>query len=529
MAFKIFNKEINSNIDALKDKIPSVNKLTGFFGKKQNVEIEKKEPEVPLAGGMEETANIFNMDYSEQQKVQEEPSFDVPVSDVGNEEENIEVKLEPEVEPEAPSEMKTDDSVFDEFHFDLTLPKESLDTEPNVSVSEEMQVSQEGAPEFQNPETENINEILDAPDEKTDEYDGVSFEQNSSVPDIGGVNSFNDGLADELQQIDEESVLPVLEQSEPVSEETENSLIFDGETLDDNTVENSLEFNSSSEINQNENAEISLGTEDTSDNIFNQQNSEIFVENETVASADVDNIDREGRNEEVFSDIPTQNSNNESVDALPEAETDFAADFSDVETREQNEEVLLDSSEQSEPLEPSEQPELLEQSENFEMQADAIEADTVDADIPMADASVTSVSPQADERYGVYQEPVIQHEVETPQNTGYWNDTVSPFIKWYSDETQSFSVSKDSQSVVIEGTDECHCIHVNVGYSTYGWIVQFNNGRVMNLGDIKEFQLRKGYLPDTSGKICYGDLTFPFNGIDKITVYESVQYFSYGL
>jgi hypothetical protein len=140
-------------------------------------------------------------------------------------------------------------------------------------------------------------------------------------------------------------------------------------------------------------------------------------------------------------------------------------------------------------------------------------------------------APIADERSGVYQEPVIRRDVEAPVDSGYWNDAVNPFIKWYSGTASEkyFEVSRTSEPSVIQGTDDCHSIHVNAGYNTYGWVVEFSNGKVMNLSDIKEFQLRKGYLPDTAGRICYGDLTVSFSGIDKITVYESVQYFSYGM
>lgn len=105
------------------------------------------------------------------------------------------------------------------------------------------------------------------------------------------------------------------------------------------------------------------------------------------------------------------------------------------------------------------------------------------------------------------------------------------YVKWYSGSSydEYFEVSKTSQSTTLQGDAYRHSIHVNVGYDTYGWQVQFDNQTVMNLRDVREYQLRNGKLPSENGVLMYGDIRTEFQSIDRIVVYESVQYFSYGV
>ena len=86
MAFNLFNKNGNteSHPEEGKEKAYSsaINKLSGLFGHKNSETVEKKEPEVPQAGGMEETENIFNINFQNEKdslqmaESQAEPSLE---------------------------------------------------------------------------------------------------------------------------------------------------------------------------------------------------------------------------------------------------------------------------------------------------------------------------------------------------------------------------------------------------------------------------------------------------------------------
>ena len=105
------------------------------------------------------------------------------------------------------------------------------------------------------------------------------------------------------------------------------------------------------------------------------------------------------------------------------------------------------------------------------------------------------------------------------------------FVHWYSGNSSEplFEITKDTESSIITGSDECRLIHINVGYDTYGWLVEFDNGIYMSLSDVKEYQLRNGALPSSGGAITYGSNRYEFSGIERIVIYESIRYFSYGM
>ena len=105
------------------------------------------------------------------------------------------------------------------------------------------------------------------------------------------------------------------------------------------------------------------------------------------------------------------------------------------------------------------------------------------------------------------------------------------FLRWYSGASgdQMFEIAKGFESGSFNADEECKTLHVNAGYDTYGWEVQFSDGVVMNLRDVREYQIRNGRLPSSEGRIIYGQSTLMFSGIERIVVYESVKYFSYGV
>ncbi len=114
--------------------------------------------------------------------------------------------------------------------------------------------------------------------------------------------------------------------------------------------------------------------------------------------------------------------------------------------------------------------------------------------------------------------------------TGYDMVSEPNFVKWYSGDSseEMFVLDKNSASEVLQGDEVRKVIHINVGYDTYGWQVRFADNTVMNLRDVREYQLRNGSLPAADGMVIYGEMQTQFYGIEKITIYESVRYFTYG-
>lgn len=104
------------------------------------------------------------------------------------------------------------------------------------------------------------------------------------------------------------------------------------------------------------------------------------------------------------------------------------------------------------------------------------------------------------------------------------------FVKWYSGSVhdEMFEVSKNELPSEVEGGADKNIIHVNAGYDTYGWLVEFDEGPAMSLEDVRKYQIRNGALPAASGIIRYGANQCRFSGIDRILIYQSVRYFSYG-
>ena len=101
--------------------------------------------------------------------------------------------------------------------------------------------------------------------------------------------------------------------------------------------------------------------------------------------------------------------------------------------------------------------------------------------------------------------------------------------KWYSGSFHDkyFEFDARSNSGEFIGNDDVHAIHVNVGTSSYGWNVSFDNGINMNLRDLREYQTRFGKLPADSGILSYGQKILTFRNVDRIVVYEEAQYYFY--
>ena len=137
-----------------------------------------------------------------------------------------------------------------------------------------------------------------------------------------------------------------------------------------------------------------------------------------------------------------------------------------------------------------------------------------------------AVFADAVERYGSGEEAAGRQPAGTP---GVHEFREPNFVKWYSGSSADdfFELDRHSEGMSLDGNAYCHVIHINVGYDTYGWRVEFADGTVMGLSDVREYQLRNGKLPCEQGTIIYGSNRTSFSSVDRIVIYQSVQYFSY--
>lgn len=158
--------------------------------------------------------------------------------------------------------------------------------------------------------------------------------------------------------------------------------------------------------------------------------------------------------------------------------------------------------------------------------AEGYEAD----DVEMPESRIIAGDVVSDEHWEQNDVPVKEAAAVSETAGDEQNGQLANHLKWFSGSSADkfFEISKQSESEQLTGTGEVKAIHVNVGYDTYGWLVEFSNGKIMSLRDVREFQIRNGHLPDSTGVIVYGNQRFEFSGIERILIYESVQYFSYG-
>lgn len=158
--------------------------------------------------------------------------------------------------------------------------------------------------------------------------------------------------------------------------------------------------------------------------------------------------------------------------------------------------------------------------------AEGYEAD----DVEMPESRIIAEDVVSDEHWEQNDTPVKEAAAVSETAGDEQNGQLANHLKWFSGSSADkfFEISKQSESEQLTGTGEVKAIHVNVGYDTYGWLVEFSNGKIMSLRDVREFQIRNGHLPDSTGVIVYGNQRFEFSAIERILIYESVQYFSYG-
>ena len=153
-----------------------------------------------------------------------------------------------------------------------------------------------------------------------------------------------------------------------------------------------------------------------------------------------------------------------------------------------------------------------------------VQPEVVDFSEPMADVAPTDGMDTA------FIDDTLNNQADLSPLSGLKTTDNLSYLKAYDGALSAnmYNMDKNFTGEVFEGTADCDTIHINVGYDTYGWNVEFANGTNMGLRDVREYQKRQGCLPFDSGNITYGGRVLRFSGVNRIVVYESVKYFSYG-
>ena len=158
--------------------------------------------------------------------------------------------------------------------------------------------------------------------------------------------------------------------------------------------------------------------------------------------------------------------------------------------------------------------------------SDFAEEDTLIGETSAAQSDFGSYNEDTNDDADLY--PPLDEYAEEPQIIETGNVAN---LRWFSgsENDEMYEIGRNFKSNTFEANDNCKTIHVNVGYDTYGWEVQFADGVIMNLRDVREYQIRNGKLPSPEGRIIYGPNTLMFSGVERIVIYETVRYFSYGV
>ena len=158
------------------------------------------------------------------------------------------------------------------------------------------------------------------------------------------------------------------------------------------------------------------------------------------------------------------------------------------------------------------------------MEEDEVSAENEDNEVPIAENDDEQAPEEITENFTDETDDKAPNvfDIEEPYNLRY--------LKWYSGNStdEVYEFGKTSKSTSFVGNKKCNTIHVNIGYDSYGWMVQFVDDVTMSLRDVREYQIRNGKLPNSSGRIVYGQVCLSFEKVERIVVYEAVKYFSYG-
>ena len=141
-----------------------------------------------------------------------------------------------------------------------------------------------------------------------------------------------------------------------------------------------------------------------------------------------------------------------------------------------------------------------------------------------------TVSVGEEDAFGMVQNQPLDYDAPADMISATSTSPNLAYLKSYdgSASDKMYSIDKNFSSDNFTGSAEISTIHINVGYDTYGWNIAFANGINMSLHDVREYQIRQGCLPFSSGTITYKNNVLNFQDIKRIVIYESVKYFAYG-
>ncbi len=378
--------------------------------------------------------------------------------------------------------LGTDDINLDDFNFD-DLP--SLDDE-QVSAMENAELSSK-------------EEILSADFSFDDVLSGEGESTFFNAEETGREEPFF-----EAKMEAEESEISVVNDTEWQKEDVvepeaaeDNEDVAEPEVIAESEPDNAMEFETDFD------AENKIQNETDFD-----ANDEMNFANEEIASTEEKESDIE---QDGMEELPVTEDGEIEKDAWLEQE------FPNIDANEEKSEIQEDLVTEKSPF-------LAEGSVENELEPEAeIIAEEIDeGHEEYFDSDVSETEVFADKL--VYGAPSGEYPaVEETENIGY--------LRWYDGMSadEVFSIGRGFESGTFNATEECKTLHVNVGYDTYGWEVQFSDGVVMNLRDVREYQIRNGRLPVMDGRIIYGQSVLMFSGVEKIVVYESVKYFAYGV
>lgn len=91
----------------------------------------------------------------------------------------------------------------------------------------------------------------------------------------------------------------------------------------------------------------------------------------------------------------------------------------------------------------------------------------------------------------------------------------------------AFVFSEDSSETEFIGSAKMKILQVKVN-SLYGWNIRFDNNVCMSLRDALDYQAKYNKLPDTKGKLLFGNKCLRFMNVVKIVPDIKRVYFSYG-
>lgn len=468
---------------------------------------------------------------------------------------------------DAANEMVSEENILDEFHFGDDFQNNNIEaalTDSDLEKNSGFSTTENVAPEV---DEESVTNSLSDED---------SFESNNDYPEIeeetpSFISEWKDSPRvlndDEINDLEIQDSISLRAAADQIAQntnvvETENDIgnVSNSDWMNDNSFESSGSLPDAEE--SVENSEIFSSQSDLSDGNVEEDNFQdiqgVNFNNNVVEETETDILS--DRTEDAFDDLSiNQNANiigdenisenfEDNIEKAFQVTSDEAEGEQDVSGFNIVSDFDVQKPEMPESFEEAISTDLSDigndsswdSEENFPELKTGIYSDMIDLQSPSdtTGSAFESVPHNGDlvEESGVsFEESAAENDM---RNFGMETDAVRQpvsenpgYAKWFSgsENDKYFEINKQSPSEEITGFPDCNAIHINSGYDTYGWLVCFDNGVIMGLPDVREFQLRNGSLPASCGLIKYGNNEFKFNNIERIVVYQSIEYFSYGV